>query len=261
MVGAGLVLDFFLVLDAGGCSVMCAGIGAVTDFGMYIAAGVIAFAGEAVADLSSAFWGDFFFFSSDFYPLLHCLRLGLVRFFFTSGLADGGYGSCCCCSFCSSWSFWWIFFGAELGYVPQLLAAPTARASAFRNHHHLPLSGIGPIKEGNQFWVEGHNCRNSLFSRADVNDNVKLILGFPFSNSRLFNVHLTLETMTESQFCVSVGCDGFCKSVSGLIDSSVLSLFLLRCSFSLALSLFLLPSVFLSLLPVLAFIPSPSFLP
>ena len=57
---------------------MCAGIGAVTDFGMYIAAGVVAFvevgvvafveagvvafAGEAVADLPSAFWGDFFFF-------------------------------------------------------------------------------------------------------------------------------------------------------------------------------------------------------
>ena len=70
VVGAGLVLVFFLVLDAGGCSVMCAGIGAVTDFGMYIAAGVVAFvgagvvtfAGEAVVGLSSAFWGDFFFF-------------------------------------------------------------------------------------------------------------------------------------------------------------------------------------------------------
>ena len=71
VVGAGLVLDFFLALDTRGCSVMCAGIGAVTDFGMYIAAGVVAFveagvvafveagvvafAGEAVADLSSAF--------------------------------------------------------------------------------------------------------------------------------------------------------------------------------------------------------------
>ena len=79
VVGAGLVLVFFLVLDTGGCSVMCAGIGAVTDFGMYIAAGVVAFievgviafveadvvafveagvvafAGEAVADLYSAF--------------------------------------------------------------------------------------------------------------------------------------------------------------------------------------------------------------
>ena len=162
MVGAGLVLDFFLVLDAGGLSVMCAGIGAVTDFGMYVAAGVVAFVeigvvafveagvvafgGEAVADLPSAFWGDFFFFSSDFCPLLHCLRLGLARFFFTPGLADGGYGSCCCCSFCgdcgscSSWSFWWIFWGAEVGYVSQLLAAPIARASAFHNHHHLPPS-------------------------------------------------------------------------------------------------------------------------
>ena len=93
VVGTGVVLDFFLVLDAGGCSVMCEGIGAVTDFGMYIAAGVfafveagvvvfleagvvafvgagvVAFAGEAVADLSSAFWGDFFFFSGDFFGL------------------------------------------------------------------------------------------------------------------------------------------------------------------------------------------------
>ena len=32
------------------------------------------------------------------------------------------------------------FCGAELGYVPQLLAAPTARASALHNHHQLPLS-------------------------------------------------------------------------------------------------------------------------
>ena len=102
-----------------------------------------------------------------------------------------------------------------------------------------------------------------LLSRADVNDNVKLILRFPFANSRLFNVQFTQETMTESQFCVPVGCDGFRKSVSGRIDSSALSLFLLRCSFSLALSLFLLPSVFLSLLPALAFLPPflPSFLP
>ena len=80
VVGAGLVFVFFLVLDAGGCSVMCAGIGAVTDFGVYIfvevgfvafveadvivfvGAGVVTFAGEAVVGLSSAFWGDFFFF-------------------------------------------------------------------------------------------------------------------------------------------------------------------------------------------------------
>ena len=113
---------------------MCAGIGAVTDFGMYIAAGVVAFvevgvvvfveadvvafveagvvtsAAEAVVGLSSAFWGDFFF-SSDFHPPLHCLWLGLVRLFFLSGLSDGDNGSCCCCSFCcdcggcSSWGF------------------------------------------------------------------------------------------------------------------------------------------------------------
>ena len=59
-----------------------------------------------------------------------------------------------------------------------------------------------------------------MLTRAEVNDNVKSSLGFPFTNSCFFIVHLTLETMTESQFCVSVGCDGFCKSVSGRIDSS-----------------------------------------
>ena len=88
-----------------------------------------------------------------------------------------------------------------------------------------------------------HLIKTSLLSRADVKDTVKLILGVPFANSRLFNEHLTLETRTESQFCLSVGCDGFRKTVSGRIDSSVLSLFLL-------------PSVCLSLLPVLACLPS-----
>ena len=98
-----------------------------------------------------------------------------------------------------------------------------------------------------------------MLSRADVKDNVKLIFGVPFANSRLFNVHLTLETRTESQFCVSVGCDGFLKSVSGRIDSSVLSLFLLRRFFSFALS----PSFRLSLPPSGSRLPSflPSFLP
>ena len=72
---------------------------------------------------------------------------------------------------------------------------------------------------------------------------MKSSLEFPFTNSCFFTVHLTLETMTESQFCVSVGCDGFRKSVSGRIDSSASvplspALFLL--------SLFLLPSIFLS---------------
>ena len=99
-----------------------------------------------------------------------------------------------------------------------------------------------------------------MLSRADVNDNVKSIFGFTFKNSSLFHVHLTLETMTESQFCVSVGCDGFRKSVSGRIDSSASVPRVLRFSYSLALSLFLLPSVFLSssvsLLP--SFLPSAS---
>ena len=83
---------------------------------------------------------------------------------------------------------------------------------------------------------------------------MKVILGVPFANSRLFNESLTLKTKTKSQFCVSVGYDGFRTSISGRIDSSVLSLFLLRCSFYLALSLFLLFSASLS------FLFSPSFL-
>ena len=91
-----------------------------------------------------------------------------------------------------------------------------------------------------------------VLSRADVKDTVKVILGVPFANSCLFNESLTLKTKTKSQFCVSVGCDGFRTSVSGCIDSSVLSLFLLRCSFSLPLS----PSFCLSLLPVLTFVRS-----
>ena len=97
-----------------------------------------------------------------------------------------------------------------------------------------------------------------MLSRADVNDNVKSILGFPFANSRLFNVHLTLETMTESQFCVSVGYDGFRKSVSGRINLRALvllspALFLL--SRSLALS-----SSFRLSLSFRFFLFSPSFL-
>ena len=81
-----------------------------------------------------------------------------------------------------------------------------------------------------------------MLTRADVNDKVKSSLGFPFTNSCFFNIHLTLETMTESQFCVSVGCDGFRKSVSGRIDSSASvplspALFLLSLSPSFRLSL------------------------
>ena len=49
---------------------MCAGMGAVTDLYRFAAAGVVvlveadsmSFEGEADDDLSSAFWGDFFFF-------------------------------------------------------------------------------------------------------------------------------------------------------------------------------------------------------
>ena len=68
----GLLLAFFLALVAGGCSVMCAGMGAVTDLGIntadvvaFAGAGSISLAGEADVDLSSAFFGggiSFFFF-------------------------------------------------------------------------------------------------------------------------------------------------------------------------------------------------------
>ena len=65
-----LFLTFFLALVTGGCSVMCSRMGAVTDLYIYAVVGVVifvgagsmSFAGEAVVDLSSAFWGDFFFF-------------------------------------------------------------------------------------------------------------------------------------------------------------------------------------------------------
>ena len=65
-----LLLAFFLALVTGGCSVMCAGMGAVSDLGIYTVVGVVifveagsmSFAGKAAVDLSSAFWGEFFFF-------------------------------------------------------------------------------------------------------------------------------------------------------------------------------------------------------
>ena len=97
-----------------------------------------------------------------------------------------------------------------------------------------------------------------MLSRADVNDNVKSILEFTFKNSFLLHVHLTLETITESQFCVSVCCDGFRKSVSGRIHSSVSVPHVLHFSFiSLSCSLPLSPSFRLSL----SFRLFPSFLP
>ena len=63
--------------------------GAVTNLCMNTAgvvtfaeAGSMSFAGEAVADLFAAFFGDFFFFfffSGDFNPILRFLWLGLVH--------------------------------------------------------------------------------------------------------------------------------------------------------------------------------------
>ena len=66
LVRAVLALGFFfdraLVTGSTGCSIMLSGISAVTDVGMYW--GDVLLAGEAVAvaDLSSAFMGDFLFF-------------------------------------------------------------------------------------------------------------------------------------------------------------------------------------------------------
>ena len=127
VVETGLLLAFFLALVAGGCSVMCVGMGAVSDLGINIAdvvafagASSISLAGEADVDLSSAFFGDFFFFAGDFNPIVRFLLLGLVWLLFRCSIADGDCGNCCCCAFCgecgscSSWSLWWIFWGAKL---------------------------------------------------------------------------------------------------------------------------------------------------
>ena len=72
VIGAVLTLDFFLLealaTRSTGCSIMLGGIGAITDAGIYggVLSGSVLFAGEAVAVavavLSLAFWGDFFFF-------------------------------------------------------------------------------------------------------------------------------------------------------------------------------------------------------
>ena len=63
-----LALDFFfteaLVAGSTGCSVMCAGIGSVTEASIKTDIGAFSafFTGEAVAGLSSPFLEDFFFF-------------------------------------------------------------------------------------------------------------------------------------------------------------------------------------------------------
>ena len=151
---------------------MCAGMGTVTDLGINVAdvvafagAGSISLAGEADVDLSSAFWGDFFFFffffffAGDFNPIVRFLLLGLVWLLFRCSIADSDCRDCCCCGFCGdcdSWSFWWILLGAKFRYMPQLLTAPTVRASAFYNHHHLPVSADNGFR----------NCLKTLPSQA-----------------------------------------------------------------------------------------------
>ena len=159
----GLPLAFFLALVAGGCSVMCAGMGAVTDLGIntadvvaFAGAGSISFAGEADVDLSSAFFGDFFFFAGDFNPIVSFLRLVLAWLLFKCSLADGGCGNCCCCGFCgdcgncSSRSFWWILLGAKLRYMPL--------ARSFR------LESVGNVQRLEPL---GTYLRGKYCSRAD----------------------------------------------------------------------------------------------
>ena len=134
VVGTVLTLGFFfdgaLVTESIGCSIMLGGIGAVTDVGMYWGdlSDSVLLAGEAVAvafivavvDLSSAFLGDFLFFSDHFGPaFLRFFRLDLTRLLgccTASFAADGSCADCCCCSSCGSRgsrSIWRVLLGAK----------------------------------------------------------------------------------------------------------------------------------------------------
>ena len=144
----GLLLAFFLALVAGGCSVMCAGKGAVTDLGMNTA-GVVCrgwlhvFCRRADADLSSAFFGDFFFLrvtsiqSSAFFGWAWSGSFsGAASLTVTVETVVAAVSVATVAAAASGGSF----FGAKLPYVSQLLTAPTSQASAFHNYHHLPFS-------------------------------------------------------------------------------------------------------------------------
>ena len=142
----GLLLAFFLALVAGGCSVMCAGMGAVTDLGMntagvvaFAGAGSTSFAGEADADLSSVFFGDFFFLrvtsiqSSAFFGWAWSGSFSVVASHMVTVETVVAAVSVATVSAAAAGTSGGSFLG-------QLLTAPTAWASAFHNHHHLPLS-------------------------------------------------------------------------------------------------------------------------
>ena len=155
----GLALAFFLalVMVRTGWSVMWAGIGAVTDFSMNI--GVVA----GVFFFRRGSRGGLGFILHLYWRLLLLLRyfgpfcvhfyLGVLRLLLgsLSFAADGGRGSCCCCSLCGgcgSCSIWWVLPRTELRNMSQQLAAPTARSSAFHDHHHLPHPANNYLRDG-----------------------------------------------------------------------------------------------------------------
>ena len=129
---------------------MLAGMGAVTDLGMKAEVSILlqrlipCFLQERQLRTYPPLFSEISFFPGYFNPIIRFLWLGMVRLLFSCcSFTDGGCGNCCFygfCGDCGSCSFWGILFGAELRYVPQLLTASTVQASAFHNHHHLPLS-------------------------------------------------------------------------------------------------------------------------
>ena len=116
---------------------MCAGMGAVTDLGMntadvvaFAGAGSISFAGEANVDLSSTFFGDFFFLrvtsiqSSAFFGWAWSGSFSGVASLMVAVETVVAAVFCGDCGSCSSWSFWWILLGAKTS-----IYAPTAYSS------------------------------------------------------------------------------------------------------------------------------------
>ena len=103
----------------------------------------------------------FFFFPGHFSPafvrfgLIRGFRLDLTRILFCCCFcrlltADGGRGDCGDCGKCGGCSVLQVLFGAKLCDMPQLLVAPTERASSFHDHHHLPLSADNNFRDGQE---------------------------------------------------------------------------------------------------------------
>ena len=108
--------------------------------------------------LLSPLFGGIFFFPGHFSPafvrprMIRGFRLDLTRILFRCCLwlftTDGGCGDCDNCGSCGGCSVLLVLFGAKLGYMPHLLAAPTARMPSFHSHHHLPLSADNDLGDG-----------------------------------------------------------------------------------------------------------------